>query len=322
MVDMASAPVTIAMFASFQAQLQAERVVLAAQLSEITTALAAVHAARTVAPAAAAASSPSSSSSSFASAPGPAIPAPHRVGALGAGPDAEAGMRALIEEAMHGDAQPGNRSLDSAVSLLSAHNTRAAAAAPSSWSNPLPSALVPMVAGTPEHSAQLLIDIITGFSKREVKYTSLDALATALDDWAKQAARPPPGSGKPPWTAAELASLHDYKEFVIHQLGPSQPLSAVLAYHKEWIAAVAGGDINMFAHGAYLYAPGLAKAKILLAQPSSRSRGKSERKAAESASGRSSEGQSAKAKAGKHAAGSCTNHPLSTTHTTAECRLK
>jgi hypothetical protein len=95
-----------------------------------------------------------------------------------------------------------------------------------------------------------------------------------------------------------------------------------VAYHEEWIAAVAGGDINMFAHGAYLYTPGLAKAKILLGQSTSRSRGKSERKAAESASGRSSEGQSARAKAGKHAAGSCTNHPLSTTHTTAECRLK
>lgn len=179
-----------------------------------------------------------------------------------------------------------------------------------------------MVAGTPEHSAQLLVDIITGFNKREVKYSSLDALATALDDWAEQAVRPPLGSARPPWTAAELASLHKYKEFVIHTLGPHQTLTAVLAYHKEWIAGVAGGYIDMFAHAGHFYMPGLVKAKILLTSSSSfRGQGTSEKKKAGTGGGSSAEGQP-KSKAGKHAAGSCSNHPLSTTHTTAECRQK
>jgi hypothetical protein len=233
------------------------------------------------------------------------IPAPHRVGALGAAPDAASAMAALINQAINGG--------DDQSEVRAQNLTHAAISASTSRPSPLPAAFIPSTTGSAQHNAQLLTDLLTTFHKRDVKFANIAALNTALQEWwdLAVAAR---------WSPQQLNSLHQYWHFVVHTLS-KWPEARVFAYHKEWVKAVHTKTLDMFSPNGHLYLPALITAELALtAPPSSSHTGKAGKKTDTSAGKAAKE--SAASKAGKHPAGACTNHPLSTTHTTAECRVK
>ena len=184
----------------------------------------------------------------------------------------------------------------------------------------LPTPFVPTAAGTEQSAQQQLVAIVNGLNKQgsKVKYTTIAELDEALDDWATD-------SIKTGWSAKQVQSIRAYQHLLVANLTVSQrrPLKQVLDYHRRWCKAVHEGDIDMFAKGAELnhailydvdhprqYGPTSAT------NPSTSKAGKDTATAAKAGT---TGGHPA---AGKHLAGSCTNHPNSTTHTTAECKKK
>ena len=191
----------------------------------------------------------------------------------------------------------------------------------------LPSAFVPAQSGSEQSAQQQLAAILSGLTKStsKVKYANLSELNEALDDWAADSLR----AG---WSAAHMEALRRYQQQVVHRLGRSHPLKDVLEYHRRWCKAVHNGHIDMFAPGADLnlailhevshpqqfgYSPaGGSTAQLARQRRPGRSAG-----AASTTAGAAARPPQA-AKFASHPAGSCANHPASTTHTTAECRSK
>jgi hypothetical protein len=180
--------------------------------------------------------------------------------------------------------------------------------------SPLPEAFIPTLPGSNENNAQLLTSIVNGLAKRETKYKSLTELNEALDDWRERV--------MPTWSAAQLESLRLYQHLLIFNLGATWTLTKVLEYHRVWCKLVHTGKIDMFAPGAELnqtilfniehplYLGGTTSA----AASSTARHGKAKPATTKSAAGTTAP------QAGKYEAGSCTNHPSSTTHTTAQCK--
>jgi hypothetical protein len=184
--------------------------------------------------------------------------------------------------------------------------------------------MIPAVAGSVQDNTQLLTSLITTFHKTTVKYSSLKALDEGLEEWWVKASK----SGT--WTGPQLMSVANYRTFLVLQLGPHRPFSKILDYHRFFTAAVNDGEHDMFQTGGH-YVPHLFfKAGLLESHKSSSS--SYPPRAGGKPSARSNEAGAAAGAAantssrnrhpdsGKHPAGSCTNHPTSTTHTTAECR--
>jgi hypothetical protein len=184
---------------------------------------------------------------------------------------------------------------------------------------PLPSAFRPTPAGTAQSAQQQLAAIVNGLSKQgsKVKYSSIAELNEALDDWATSRV----AAG---WTVQQIESIRAYQRLLVHRLPMSgKPLKVILEYHRKWCKAVDSGAIDMFAPKAafdkdILYDVENPEQFGSTAATSTARTGKPDkaRKPASSA------GSEAKPATAKHPVGSCTNHPTSTTHTTAECRLK
>lgn len=193
----------------------------------------------------------------------------------------------------------------------------------------LPAAFTPAPSGSEQSAQQQLSAILNGLAKStgKVKYTSLGDLNEALDDWAADSAR----AG---WTMQQMESLRRYQRQVIHRLGRSHPLKDVLEYHRLWCKKVHSGKIDMFAEGAefdwaILYEVTHPQ-QFGNAAPASNSGGSThpprQRKAGKAAGTAAPMSSTAAkppvVKTGSHPAGSCANHPSSTTHTTTECRSK
>ena len=184
---------------------------------------------------------------------------------------------------------------------------------------PLPSAFRPAPAGTAQSAQQQLAAIVNGLSKQSgrVKYSSIAELNEALDDWATSKI----AAG---WTVQQIESIRAYQRLLVHRLPMSgKSLKVILEYHHKWCKAVDGGAINMFAPKAafdkdILYDVENPEQFGVAAATYTAKTGKPDkaRKPASSA------GSEAKPATAKHPVGSCTKHPTSTTHTTAECRLK
>jgi hypothetical protein len=183
--------------------------------------------------------------------------------------------------------------------------------------------MIPAEAGSIQDNTQLLTNLITTFHKREVKYASLKALDQGLEEWWEAAAK----SGT--WTGLQLMSLANYRAFLIQELGPVRPLAKILDYHRLWTKAVNSFEHDMFQPGGH-YVPHLfLKAGLLepvrqSAAFSSHKGGKQSTNTTEpgavASSAATSGGRFRHPDSGKHPAGSCTKHPASTTHTTADCR--
>jgi hypothetical protein len=185
--------------------------------------------------------------------------------------------------------------------------------------------MTPVEVGSAEDNVQLLTNLVTTFRKKEVKYASLKALDQGLEEWWETV------SDAGVWTGSQLKSLVEYRTFLINDLGPTCPLSKILEYHRLWSKAVSERRHDMFQVGGY-YVPHLfIKAGLLQVARSSGSSpfhhkggGKrdtaTEPGAATSTADTVTPDRKRHPDSGKHAAGSCTKHPWSTTHTTAECR--
>jgi hypothetical protein len=185
----------------------------------------------------------------------------------------------------------------------------------------LPAAFVPTSSGTVQNAQQQLAAIVNGLTKQssKVKYATIGELDEALDDWANDSAK----SGT--WTIAQVESVRAYQRLLVVRFSVSEhrPLKDVLEYHRRWCKAVHAGTIDMFAAGAALNHDILYEVTHPLqlgavsVQPAVKT-GKSRDTAAPARAGKAA-GSPAVA---QHPAGSCAKHPTSTTHTTAECRVK
>ena len=181
--------------------------------------------------------------------------------------------------------------------------------------------MIPAEVGSTEDNVQLLTSLITTFRKREVKYTSLKALDQGLEEWWEDV------SDSGTWTGAQLRSLVNYRTFVVKELGDVHTLSKVLEYHRLWTKAVSAGKHDMFQEGGHYVAHLFIKAGLMYtARPAGSSPPyKGNKRGTPSEPGAATPpvtpgGRRQHPDAGKYAAGSCTKHPTSTTHTTAECR--
>ena len=185
----------------------------------------------------------------------------------------------------------------------------------------LPAAFVPAPPGTEQSAQQQLAAIVNGLSKQgtKVKYSTVAELDEALDDWAT-------ASRKAHWSTAQVESIRAYQRLLINDFTISQrrPLKEVLDYHRRWCKAVDDGTIDMFAAGAEM------NLTILFAVEHPRSYGHTQTAATPASKGgrprapapTSNAAGSTPPAAAKHPTGSCTYHPASTTHTTAECKKK
>lgn len=230
----------------------------------------------------------------------PAEPA-HRAAALGAPGNSQAIIDALINDVV---APGGNEVSPQHARSNYAHPTPSPARV-----NPLPEAFIPATIGSAQDNAQVLTQLLTTFHKKDVKYPTIHALDTALEEWAESAV----AQG---WSSAKLLSLFQYRNLLTKDLKDT-PLPKVLDYHRLWTKAVNNGTHDMFAAEGHIYMPALLKSGVLAYQSTSSSSGKFGKKQ-DSPTGAAKP----KDKIGSHPAGSCTKHPASTTHTTAECRLK
>ena len=183
----------------------------------------------------------------------------------------------------------------------------------------LPPAFVPTPPGTAQSAQQQLAAIVSSLGKQgaKVKYATAAEFNEALDDWAADSVR----AGQ---TLQQVEAIRAYQRLLILKflVAERRPLAQVLEYHRKWCKAVHAGSIDMYAPGAELNLAILYDVEHPFTL--SHSAGST---AAAGATGKprksaSSAGSDTKPAAAKHPVGSCTKHPTSTTHTTAECRLK
>jgi len=231
----------------------------------------------------------------------PTIPPPHHQALLGA---SSIEQQALLDQILRG---PGADAEVKHSTHASPYRSSPASSSVASWLNPLPEALIPSLPGSERDNTQILTSIITGLKAREVKYTTLAQLDTALGDWWK--------SVMTTWTGKQLNSLMQYRRFVIDTLGKRSPLHSVVKYHTLWTKAVNDREHDMFTADGHIYLSALIEAEIQLGPTTSTSSNKGKKTQAASDTTARKEGEAPKK---TYAAGSCTHHPESVTHTTAQ----
>ena len=189
----------------------------------------------------------------------------------------------------------------------------------------LPAAFIPTPSGSEQSAQQQLAAIVHGLSKQgsKVKYANIAELSEALDDWATD-------SLKAGWTATQVESIRALQRLLVVRFSVSErrPLKEVLEYHRKWCKAVHAGTIDMFTPGAELNLAILYD----VSNPMQLSVGHTSTTSSHKTSGaKKAQSDAAPGTGGvtrgspitaKHPPGSCTNHPNSTTHTTAECKKK
>ena len=242
-------------------------------------------------------------------------PPPHRAAVLDRGAASSHGDIAALVHRL--SALPVDRdSDDEDTTVPPQQHTRTARTPQLAAAGVLPDAFVPAPVGSEHTPTQQLAAIFNALHKQggKVKYAGIEELNEALDDWAA-------GFLKSGRSAQQVESVRAYQRLLVQRFAISDgmPLKQVLEYHRLWCKRVADGTIDMFAPGAALNHDIFHEATHplrLIRQGSTSS-------SSSSKDGRSkSTTDKAKKPTAKHPAGSCTNHPLSTTHTTAECQKK
>ena len=325
-----SSAATAASIAALRAELEAdraaaqvERAAMQAQLAEqsatsrrMMAMLAALH------PSAPIISPPAAVNHPLQPPPSPpvSVPAAHRAAVLdraAAAPEAAFDPSAGLLARGHDDEDD-----DDAHEVRSHAHIHGAQAQPNAI---LPAAFVPTPSGTAQNAQQQLAALFNGLAKQgsKVKYATISELNEALDDWATDSL----GAG---WTAAQIESIRAYQRLLIVRLTVSErwPLKDVLEYHRKWCKAVHAGTIDMFARGAELNLVFRHEVQypIVLGAPTASASSTVTAKSGKSKDTSTAAASSAKTTAArtppaaKPPAGSCTNHPASTSHTTAECK--
>ena len=206
---------------------------------------------------------------------------------------------------------------DDAQVASHAHNH--AAPVHSTSQQALPSAFIPPPVGTEKSASQQLEAIFTAINKQggKVKYSSVEELNEALDDWFTDAVR----SGR---SAAQLNSIRAYQRLLITQFAISDrmPLKQLLEYHRLWCKGVHAGTIDMFAQGAAMNHDIYYTVTHPLRLGSHGSPGSSSQPRDGKSKTPADTPRAPKQPKVVHPAGSCTYHPESTSHLTANCNNK
>ena len=198
--------------------------------------------------------------------------------------------------------------------------TRSAHTSSTTTAGILPQAFVPPPIGAEQSATQQLAAIFNALNKQggKVKYSTIEELDEALDDWAADALK----SGR---TAQQVESIRAYQRLLIKQFAISDKmtLKQVLEYNRLWCKAVHAGTIDMFAPGAAMnhdiyYAVTHPLKLSTQASPTPSSQAKEGKPKAAS----DNKTPAPKKPTATYPAGSCTHHPTSTSHTTAECIKK
>ena len=242
-------------------------------------------------------------------------PPPHRAAILDRTAVASQGEIAALVNRFSALRDDGD-SDDEDTTVPTQPHTRTARTSPPAAAGILPQAFVPPPIGAEQNPTQQLAAIFNALNKQggKVKYSTIEELDEALDDWAADALK----SGR---TAQQVESIRAYQRLLTKQFAISDrmPLKQVLEYHRLWCKAVHAGTIDLFSQGAAMnhdiyYA--VTHPLRLSGQGSSPSSSQAKDSKSKAASDK------AKKPTAKYPAGSCTHHPTSTSHTTAECIKK
>ena len=247
----------------------------------------------------------------------PRVPA-HRAAVLDRAAVASQGdITALVNRfsALSGDGESDD---DNTTVPPQLHTRTARPPPPTAAANFLPPGFVPQSIGTELSGTQQIAVLLDAIEKQGGKttYKNFEDFNEALDDWARKAV----SQG---WTAHQVEAIRAYQALLITQFATSDrmPLKQVLEYHRRWCKDVMAGIIDPFTHGAamnhdiyYTVTHPLrltphGAATTFPQQKGGKAKGASDKK-----------GATADKKT--YPAGSCTHHPTSTTHTTAECKKK
>jgi hypothetical protein len=178
--------------------------------------------------------------------------------------------------------------------------------------NVFPPSLAAAPIGSAEDGQQQLARLLSAFHKTSstVKYATLADLSEAINDWYTAAS-------KAKWPHDRLKSIYDYRSFVIDDIGRQSSLTHAVKYHTLFAKAVQNGEHSLFTPRGF-FDP-LSYIKVFphstTSTPTSASKGDKKPPKDKKKGG-------ATGKDKTFAAGSCTNHPLSTTHDTSMCNKK
>ena len=242
-------------------------------------------------------------------------PAPHRAAVLDrAAASSQGDIAALVNRftalPVDGDSD------DEDTTVPPQQHTRSAPTPQPAAAGVLPHAFVPAPVGSEHSATQQLAAIFSALHKQggKVKYSSIEELNEALDDWAAEFVR----TGR---SAQQVESVRAYQRLLVQQfyMSDRMPLKQVLEYHRQWCKKVANGSIDMFASDAAMN----VHIHYEVTHPL-RLGGQGSASSSSSARDGKPKGKADKGKTptAKHPAGSCAHHPLSTSHTTAECVKK
>lgn len=244
--------------------------------------------------------------------------APHRAAVLDrAAVASQSGVSALVNRfsALRDDGESDEEDAKVPPQL----HTHRAHTSPTTTAGILPPAFVPQPIGAGQSATQQLAAVFNALNKQggTAKFSTIEQLDEALDDWATDALN----SGR---TAQQVESIRAYQRLLIKQFAISEkmPLTQVLEYNRLWCKAILAGTIDMFARGAAMnhdiYHAVLHPLKLsTYGSPTPSSQAKEGKPKAAS-----DKTPAPKKPTAKYPAGSCTHHPTSTSHTTAECIKK
>jgi hypothetical protein len=242
-------------------------------------------------------------------------PPPHRAAVLDRTAVASQGEIAALVNRFSALRDDGD-SDDEDTTVPTQPHTRTARTSPPAATEILPQAFIPPPIGAEQNPTQQLAAIFNALNKQggKVKYSTIEELDEALDDWAADALK----TGR---SAQQVESIRAYQRLFTKQFAISDrmPLKQVLEYHRLWCKAVHAGTIDLFSQGAAMnhdiyYAVTHPLRLSGQGSTSSSSQAKDSKSKAPS--------DKAKKPTAKYPAGSCTHHPTSTSHTTAECIKK
>jgi hypothetical protein len=179
--------------------------------------------------------------------------------------------------------------------------------------NVFPPSLATAPIGSAEDGQQQLATLLSAFHKTSsaVKYATLADLSEAINDWYTAAS-------KAKWPNDRLKSIYDYRSFVIDDIGRQSSLTHAVKYHTLFAKAVQNGEHSLFAPRGF-FDP-LSYIKVFPHGSTSTSTSSSSKGDKKSPKDKRKGG--ATGKDTTFAAGSCANHPLSTTHDTSMCKKK
>lgn len=178
-----------------------------------------------------------------------------------------------------------------------------------------PPSLAPTPIGSQQDSAQQITRLLLNMNKSAVKYPTLSDLASALDEWAALAVRAK-------WSSEQVLAIVRYRTFVIDEIGRKSSVTQAAKYHALWSKAVEDGHIDMFAHGSQYHPLSYVTVFPSTSVDNSASSSSATKSSKKNNKGKETDKEKDKPVKRVFPAGSCTHHPLSTSHDTSMCNKK